>query len=131
MTGNRVFLGLIGGGAGEPALTRVAPALVAFAAGVLVAVLIVKPTRGSGIWPHRVTVALGVAVLAQATLLGCWLATSGRPSAGVGDLLIGLSALAFRHPERAVMSLDVKGIFTTAATATVIMLMSDEAGWSQ
>jgi uncharacterized membrane protein YoaK (UPF0700 family) len=31
----------------------------------------------------------------------------------------------------AVMSLDVEGIFTTAATATVIMLMSDEAGWSR
>jgi uncharacterized membrane protein YoaK (UPF0700 family) len=29
------------------------------------------------------------------------------------------------------MSLDVKGIFTTAATATVIILASDEAGWSR
>ena len=29
------------------------------------------------------------------------------------------------------MSLDVKGVFTTAATATLLMLMSDEAGWSR
>jgi hypothetical protein len=30
-----------------------------------------------------------------------------------------------------VMSLDVKAVFTTAATATLMMLASDEAGWSK
>jgi uncharacterized membrane protein YoaK (UPF0700 family) len=130
MTGNLVFLGLGVAGAKEPDLERVAPALVAFGVGVFLAVRIVKPTRGSGIWPQRVSLALGVAVLAQAAFLGGWLVTSGRPSMGAGDLLIGLSALAFGIQSGAVMSLDVKGVFTTAATATVVMLMSDEAGWS-
>jgi uncharacterized membrane protein YoaK (UPF0700 family) len=131
MTGNLVFLGVVAAGAKQPHLTRVVPALVAFAVGVFIAVRIVKPTRGSEIWPQRVSIALGVGVLAQAAFLGGWVATSGRPSAAAGDLLIGLSALAFGVQSGAVMSLDVKGIFTTAATATVIMLMSDEAGWSQ
>ena len=131
MTGNLVFLGVVAAGAEQPHLTRVVPALVAFAVGVFVAVRIVKPTRGSEIWPQRVSIALGVGVLSQAAFLGGWLVTSGRPSAAAGDLLIGLSALAFGVQSGAVMSLDVKGIFTTAATATVIMLMSDEAGWSQ
>jgi uncharacterized membrane protein YoaK (UPF0700 family) len=131
MTGNLVLFGLSFAGAKEPDLQRVAPALVAFAAGVFLAVRIVKPTKGSGIWPQRVSIALGVAVLAQAAFLAGWLVTSGRPSMGVGDLLIGLSGLAFGIQSGAVMSLDVKGVFTTAATATVIMLMSDEAGWSR
>jgi uncharacterized membrane protein YoaK (UPF0700 family) len=131
MTGNLVFLGLGVAGAKEPDLMRVAPALVAFAVGVFVAVRIVKPTKGSGIWPQRVSIALGVAVLVQAAFLVGWLVTSGRPSVRAGDLLIVLSALAFGMQSGAVMSLNVKGVFTTAATATVIVLMSDEAGWSQ
>jgi uncharacterized membrane protein YoaK (UPF0700 family) len=131
MTGNLVFVGLGVGGAKEPDLARIVPTLVAFAVGVFLAVRIVKPTKGSGIWPRRVSIALGVAVVAQAAFLGGWFVTSGRPSTSVGDLLVSLSALAFGIQSGAVMSLGVKGVFTTAATATVIMLMSDEAGWSQ
>lgn len=131
MTGNLVFLGLRLAGAHDPNLWRVTAALVAFALGVVVAVRIVRPTSGSGIWPRRVSVAIGVGALAQAAFLVGWLVTSGRPSMAAGDLLIGLSALAFGIQSAAVMSLNVKGVFTTAATATVIALMSDEAGWSQ
>jgi hypothetical protein len=78
-----------------------------------------------------VSIALGVAMVAQAAFLAGWLATSGHPAAVSGDLLVGLSAIAFGAQSGAVMSLKVKGIFTTAATATVIMFMSDEAGWSR
>ena len=131
MTGNLVFLGLGVAGADDPQLDRVIAALVAFAVGVFVAVRIVKPTRGSGIWPQRVSVALGGASLAQTAFLVGWLVTSGLPSQRAGDALIALSALALGMQSAAMMSLDVKGVFTTAATATVIMLMSDEAGWSQ
>jgi len=131
MTGNLVFLGLGVAGADDPQLDRVIAALVAFAVGVFVAVRIVKPTRGSGIWPQRVSVALGGAALAQTAFLVGWLVTSGLPSQRAGDALIALSALALGMQSAAMMSLDVKGVFTTAATATVIMLMSDEAGWSQ
>lgn len=131
MTGNLVFLGLGLAGSTEPDLPRVIPALLAFALGVFLAVRIVKPTRGSSIWPRRVSVALAVGALAQAAFLVSWLVTSGRPSAGAGHVLIALSALAFGLQSAAVMSLDVKGVFTTAATATVIMLIGDEAGWSE
>jgi uncharacterized membrane protein YoaK (UPF0700 family) len=131
MTGNLVFLGLGLAGAKGIDLVRVAAALAAFAVGVFLAIRIVKPTKGSAIWPRRVTIALGVAMLAQAAFLGGWLVTSGRPSTSAGDLLIALSALALGMQSGAVMSLDVKGVFTTAATATLIMLASDEAGWSQ
>lgn len=131
MTGNLAFLGLVFGGSNEPDLPRVVVALAAFALGVFLAVRIVLPSRGSGLWPRRVSAALGVTVVAQAAFAIGWLATSGYPSARAGDLLIGFSALAFGLQSGAIMSLDVKGIFTTAATATVIMLMSDEAGWSR
>jgi uncharacterized membrane protein YoaK (UPF0700 family) len=130
MTGNLVFLGLRVAGSGNPDLTRVLSSLVVFAVGVFLAVRIVKPTRGSAVWPRRVSVALAVGVVCQAAFLAGWLATSGRPGAVAGDVLMALSALAFGIQSAAVMSLDVKGVFTTAATATVIMLMSDEAGWS-
>ena len=131
MTGNLVFLGLRLAGADQPDLLRVAPALAGFAVGIYVAVRVVKPSKGMGVWPRRVTIALVLGALAQAAFLFGWLVTSGRPSSGAGDLLVGLSALAFGIQSGAIMSLDVKGVFTTATTATVIMLMSDEAGWSQ
>jgi len=131
MTGNLAFLGMGLAGSSDPDLPRVAVALAAFAAGVFVAVRIVRPTRGVGIWPQRVSISLGVAALAQAVFLVGWFITSGHPSTAAGGLLIGLSALAMGMQSAAVMSLDVKGVFTTAATATVIMLISDEAGWSQ
>lgn len=131
MTGNLVFLGLALAGAKGIDLVRVAAALAAFAVGVFLAIRIVRPTNGSTIWPRRVTIALGVSMLAQAAFLGGWLVTSGRPSTSAGDLLIALSALALGMQSGAVMSLDVKGVFTTAATATLIMLVSEEAGWSQ
>jgi uncharacterized membrane protein YoaK (UPF0700 family) len=131
MTGNLVFLGFGIAGAHGPDFPRVAAALAAFAAGVVIAARVVKPTRGSAVWPKRVSIALGVAVLAQTGFLAGWLLTSGRPSTRAGDLLIAFSALALGVQSGAVMSLDVKGVFTTAATATLIVLMSDEAGWSE
>jgi uncharacterized membrane protein YoaK (UPF0700 family) len=130
MTGNLVFLGFGIAGVTEPDFHRVIPALVAFAVGVFVAVLVVKPTRGSEMWPDRVSVALGMTALVQAVFLAGWVMTSGRPAVRAGDVLIGVCALAFGIQSGAVMSLDVKGVFTTAATATVIMLMSAEAGWT-
>jgi uncharacterized membrane protein YoaK (UPF0700 family) len=131
MTGNLVFLGLRIGGSGNPDVPRVLTALPAFAAGVFLAVRIVEPSRGAAIWPRRVSVALAFGALAQSAFVGGWLATSGRPSAAAGDVLMGLSALAFGIQSAAVMSLDVKAVFTTAATATLIMLVSNEAGWSR
>lgn len=131
MTGNIVFLGLGIARAGGPDVLRVIGALLAFAAGVFVSIEIVKATKGSSVWPRRVSLSLGVAFLSQAGFLAGWAATSGRPSQGAGDLLVGLSALAMGLQSGAVMSLGVTGVFTTAATATVIVLMSDAASSSR
>src|SRR3954465_8321942 len=94
MTGNVVFLGLRVAGAGGPDVVRVLIAVGAFAAGVFVATRIVAPARGSGVWPRRVSVALGLVVVAQAAFLALWMATSGRPGSGSADGLTALMALA-------------------------------------
>src|SRR4051794_21724024 len=72
-TGNVVFLGIGAAGAGGPDPLRVAASLLGFAAGVLAATRIVRVTSGSGPWPSRVTVALAVALTAQAAFLALWL----------------------------------------------------------
>jgi uncharacterized membrane protein YoaK (UPF0700 family) len=92
---------------------------------------VVKPAKGAELWPRRVSIALGVAALAQACFLAGWLAASDLPSTGAAALLLALYALAMGFQSGAVMALGVKAVFTTAATATVIGLMSDMAGWSR
>lgn len=129
MTGNVVFLGLRVGHTGVEDVYRVGVALVAFAAGVFVAIKLVKPTLGAGLWPRRVSLALGVGALAQVAFLAGWVATSGRPSLGVGHALTALSALAMGLQSGAVLSLGLPGVFTTAATATLVDFVSDVAGW--
>jgi uncharacterized membrane protein YoaK (UPF0700 family) len=131
MTGNIVFLALGFTGAEAPNVLRVGAALTAFAAGVAVAVKIVQPSKGSMVWPRRVSIALGLSALAQAAFLAGWIATSGRPATGIGHVLIGLSALAMGAQTGAVLSLGLPGIFTTAATATLAGLASDFAGSPQ
>lgn len=127
MTGNFVFLGLGVAQAGGPDVLRVLIALGAFAAGVFVAARIVDPSRGSGVWPRRVSAALCVAVVLEAGFLALWVAVSGRPGTASGDLLTGLMAVAMGLQSGAVMALAVNGVFTTAATATVIFFMRDAA----
>jgi uncharacterized membrane protein YoaK (UPF0700 family) len=127
MTGNVVFLGLGVAGAGGPDEVRVLIAIAAFAAGVFVATRIVATAKGSGLWPRRVSVALGVVMVLQAVFLALWVATSGRPGTGSGHVLTGLMALAMGTQSGAVMALAVEGVFTTAATATVMFLMRDAA----
>ncbi|HEY2181221.1 MAG TPA: YoaK family protein [Solirubrobacteraceae bacterium] len=132
MTGNVVFLGLDAAGAAGPSVSRVGSSLAAFAAGALLAARIVSSkTDTSATWPRRVTIALGVALCAQAAFLGLWLGTSAHPSSGAGDALIGLSALAMGMQTTAIFALGVRGVFTTAATATWALLMGDFSGWSQ
>jgi uncharacterized membrane protein YoaK (UPF0700 family) len=127
MTGNFVFLGLRAAGAPGPHVLTVAVSLAAFAAGVFGSTRLVGASKGSSVWPHEVTLALGVAAVLQAAFLAGWMAASGQPSTGVTDLLVGLSALAMGMQSGAVLALGVKGVFTTAATATVMFLASDLA----
>jgi uncharacterized membrane protein YoaK (UPF0700 family) len=128
MTGNIVFLGLRTGGTGGQDVLRIAISLAAFATGVFVAVKIVKPSKGSAVWPRRVSITLGFAALALACFFAGWLATSGHPSTSAGDLLVGMGALAMGLQSGSVLSLGVSGVFTTAATATLINLIGDLAG---
>ncbi|MCW3012942.1 MAG: hypothetical protein JWO02_34 [Solirubrobacterales bacterium] len=131
MTGNVVFLGLHIAGTGTQDAVRVCASLAAFGAGVALSVPIARPSRGRHLWSRGVSMTLGVAVLAQAGFLAVWVATAGRPSTSTGDLLVALSALAMGLQSGAVRALRVAGVFTTAATATVILLMIDVATWSQ
>jgi uncharacterized membrane protein YoaK (UPF0700 family) len=128
MTGNVVFLGLGVAEAGGPDVLRVLMALAAFAAGVYVATRIVNGSRDTGTWSPGVTFALAGTVVLQAGFLALWVTVSGRPGSGSGAALVGLMALAMGLQSGAVASLAVKGVFTTAATATLIFVMRDLAG---
>ena len=128
MTGNIVFLGISIAGSGGPDAVAVIAALFVFGAGVLLATRIVRPSQGSGTWPGRVTVTLGVAAVVQTAFFTVWSAVGGQPSSGTADVLIALSALAMGIQSGAILSLGVRGVFTTAATATVMFLASDVAG---
>jgi uncharacterized membrane protein YoaK (UPF0700 family) len=129
MTGNVVFLGMRVAGAGGPDVVAVIAALVAFAAGVFLATRIVRPSRGSDqTWPDRVTLTLAVAAIVQTVFLTIWAAVGGRPSGETADVLIAVSSLAMGLQSGAVLSLGVRGVFTTAATATVMFFASDLAG---
>jgi len=127
MTGNLVFLGLGVGDAGRPDVLRVLIGLAAFAVGVYWATNIVRGSSGTGAWPPGVSFALAGTVALQAGFLALWVTVSGRPGTQSGDVLIGLMALAMGLQSGAVASLAVKGVFTTAATATVIFVMRDLA----
>jgi uncharacterized membrane protein YoaK (UPF0700 family) len=127
MTGNVVFLGLGVAEAGGPDVIRVLIALAAFAAGVYAATKIVNGSGDSGTWSPGVTFALAATVVLQAGFLALWVTVSGRPGSASAVVLIGLMAIAMGLQSGAVASLAVKGVFTTAATATLIFVMRDLA----
>jgi uncharacterized membrane protein YoaK (UPF0700 family) len=138
MTGNIAFLGLrFAGYAAAPSVVAVLSSMGGFAAGVYFATLIVTLSKGSltvkdehkppRLWPARTTVALGVSLIAHASFLAVWFATRGQPTENATHVLLGLWALAMGIQSAAVRRLDVGGVFTTAATATVIFLAGDFA----
>lgn len=132
MTGNLAFLGFRAGGAAGPSVPRVLAAVAAFAVGAALSAWIVGSSKGDGVvWPRKVTVALGAALVAQAAFLALWVAVGGHPSSRAGDLLIAVSALAMGMQTAAIFSLGVRAVFTTAATATLAVLMGDISNWSQ
>ncbi len=130
MTGNIAFLGLRVAGAGGPGAVAILVSMAAFAVGVYLSTRIVRPSKGSGVWPQRVTVALGVSLIAHAVFLAVWFASNGQPITDVAHVLLGLWALAMGMQSAAVRTLHVDGVFTTAATATIIFLAGDITNWS-
>jgi len=130
MTGNIAFLGLRVAGASAPGGVAIVVSMAAFAVGVYLSTRIVKPSEGSGMWPQRVTVALGVSLIAHAVFLAVWFASNGQPSIDVAHVLLGSWGLAMGMQSAAVRTLHVEGVFTTAATATIILLVGDTTSWS-
>jgi uncharacterized membrane protein YoaK (UPF0700 family) len=130
MTGNIAFLGLQVAGAGGPGHVAIFASMVAFALGVFASTRIVKNSEGSGTWPQRVTIALGISLIAHAAFVALWLASNGKPSVDVAHVLLGCWGFAMGMQSAAVRTLRVEGIFTTAATATIIFLVGDLTNWS-
>jgi uncharacterized membrane protein YoaK (UPF0700 family) len=131
MTGNIAFLGLrVAGSSVAPSAEAILASMGAFAVGVYLSTRIVMSSKGSRTWPRRVTIALGVSLIPHAAFLAVWLASDGQPSTHVIHLLLGMWALAMGMQSAAVRSLHVEGVFTTAATATIIVLVGDLAGWA-
>ena len=139
-TGNIVFLGVAAAGTRPPAgpdPISVVVSLVAFAAGAVLAVQILKAFDGDEeveddnvflVWPRRVSVALGVVLLVQVAFLAVWVTTS--PSSMVTYMMLGLNAFGMGLQMNAIRSLHVPGVSTTAFTATFISLVSAAATWS-
>ncbi len=130
MTGNIAFLGLRLAGASGPGVVAILSSMVAFAAGVYLSTRIVKHSADSSIWPQRVTIALSVSLIPHAAFLAVWFAANGQPSIDVAHVLLGLWGFAMGMQSAAVRTLHVEGVFTTAATATVIFLAGDLTNWS-
>src|SRR5438477_3383526 len=136
VTGNVAFLGMAIAsstgsniyGVAPPRVIWVLASLAGFAGGIYLATKIVRPARHEGkqpngvVWPHRTTLTLGLSLLAHLCFVLIWFATSARPGDNVIPVLLATWALAMGMQSAAVRSLNVGGIFTTAATATFIFL---------
>ena len=129
MTGNIAFLGLRVARAPAPGAVSILVSMAAFAVGVYVSTRIVYPSESSGRWSHRVTIALAATLIAHAIFLDVWFATKGQPSIDIAHILLGLWGFAMGMQSAAVRRLHVDGVFTTAATATVIFLVGDFVNW--
>jgi uncharacterized membrane protein YoaK (UPF0700 family) len=130
MTGNLVFLGIGAANAfapGGPDLIRVTVAIAAFVVGVFVAARIIRRWRDSPHPSHGFSLSLSGVLIAQLVFLGGWMAASGDPSDAFASVLAGIEAFAMGMQSSAVGSLDVKGVFTTAATATLVNLSREAA----
>jgi uncharacterized membrane protein YoaK (UPF0700 family) len=130
MTGNLVFLGLGMANAfkpGGPNLVRVAVVLAAFAVGVFLAARVIKRVRHARGDAAGLPFALTGVLVAQIVFFVGWVAVSGDPSDTYATCLAALEAIAMGMQSSAVGSLDVKGVFTTAATATLINLSREAA----
>jgi uncharacterized membrane protein YoaK (UPF0700 family) len=128
MTGNIAFLGLrVSGAIDAPGRVAILVSLFAFAAGTYLAERIVDPPQLSDPLHQRVTVALGLSLIPHVAFLAVWFTSHGRPSVDVAHVLLGTWGLAMGMQTAAVRTLHVDGVFTTAATATILFLAGDLA----
>jgi uncharacterized membrane protein YoaK (UPF0700 family) len=130
MTGNIAFLGLrVADSSIAPSAGAILSSVGAFAVGVYLSTRIVMRSKGASGWPRRVTIALALSLLPHAAFVGVWYVCHGEPSAHLTPVLLGIWALAMGIQSAAVRALHVEGVFTTAATATIIVLVGDVANW--
>jgi uncharacterized membrane protein YoaK (UPF0700 family) len=131
MTGNIAFFGLrVAGASHAPGGVAIFVSMAAFAVGVYLSTKIVKLPEGSCLWPKQVTLALGISLIAHSVFLAVWFASNGQPTNDVAHVLLGSWAFAMGMQSAAVRTLHVEGVFTTAATATIIFLVGDITNWS-
>jgi hypothetical protein len=67
-----------------------------------------------------------VTVLAQAAFAALWLSVGGHASLTAIYFLLAISALGMGFQTAAVFSLGIRGVFTTAATATALVRCSSQ-----
>lgn len=130
MTGNLVFLGIGAAGAfkpGGPNLVRVGIVIVTFTVGVFVAARVIKRLKASGGMAYSLALALCGVLVAQLVFVGGWISAAGDPSDAFATTLAAIEAVAMGIQSSAVGSLEVKGVFTTAATATLVNLSREAA----
>jgi uncharacterized membrane protein YoaK (UPF0700 family) len=130
MTGNLVFLGIGAASAFKPNgpdLVRVGVVIAAFIVGVFIAARIIRRSRRSQANGQGFTRSLAGVLCAQLVFLAGWIAVSGDPSSTYATALAAIEAVAMGMQSCAVGSLDVKSVFTTAATATLVNLWREAA----
>jgi uncharacterized membrane protein YoaK (UPF0700 family) len=117
MTGNIVFLGF---GIAEIKVPDIF-ALSMFAVGSYLGLRITaRRTQLHGLWPRAASLVLAFVVITEAGFLAVRSATAGRPTPNISDVLIVLFSLAMGLQTAAVRWLGVQGVFTTAATFTLV-----------
>ncbi|MDT5283228.1 MAG: hypothetical protein QOJ20_4423 [Mycobacterium sp.] len=129
MTGNIVFLGFGIAELEGPDVVPVVFALSMFAVGSYLGLRITaRWTQGHGLWPRSASFVLVFVAIAEAGFLAVWSAAAGRPSPSITDVLIALFSIAMGLQTAAVRSLGVLGVFTTAATFTLVAFAGTFAG---
>lgn len=128
MTGNLVFLGFGLAKAGEPNLLPVLCAILSFSLGAYIGTTVTLRSPANGTWTPLVFITMTVVTLCEAVFLAIWVAHAANPGAAAVNVLIALYGLAMGLQMAAVRALGVPGVFTTAATFTLLAFFGDLAG---
>ena len=129
MTGNVAFLGMGIAGNPAPRIVSVVASMVAFAVGIYLSTRIASSQKSGVIWSPRTTFTLGVSLLAHLAFVAIWFANGGRPATSVVPILLAFWGLAMGLQSGAIRKLHVEGIFTTAATGSLMALAADVVNW--
>jgi uncharacterized membrane protein YoaK (UPF0700 family) len=82
----------------------------------------------AAVWPRRVSITLGVALVLEVGFLAGWLTTSSPDH--LAYLLVALGGFAMGLQINAIRTLHVPSMSTTAFTATVAAFATDIGSWS-